>query len=65
MRKIHVKVVLDVLVKADESIYNPEDYVVEDILAGSGFGSCGPANDTTAVSIEDVQIVNYEVTDSR
>lgn len=58
MRKIHVRIVLDVMAVADDNICNPEDYVVEAIVENPP-GQFGP------VDIQDVQVTNYEVTDSR
>ena len=65
MRKIYIKVVLDVFVKADESIANPESFVIEDMLSNDFLGSCGPASDVQGVSIEGVELEHYEIADSR
>jgi len=60
MRKIHVKVVLDVMAVSDDSVISPEASVVDAILAANIV-----AVESDGVDIQDVQVVNYEVTDSR
>jgi len=60
MRKIHVKVVLDVMAVSDDSIISPEASVVDAILAANIM-----TNKSDGVDIQDVQVVHYEVTDSR
>lgn len=60
MKKMHVKVVLDLLVLADEDVFNPEDYVEEAILNTELAG-----DDNGVIDIQDMQMVSCEVTDSR
>jgi len=60
MRKIHVKVVLDIMAVSDDSVISPEASVVDAILAANIV-----AVESDGVDIQDVQVVNYEVTDSR
>jgi hypothetical protein len=60
MRKIHVKVVLDCWVMAEDSVIDPADVVADTI---NEVDLTGRANGQ--VDILDVQIVSSEVTDSR
>ena len=60
MRKIHVKVVLDVMAVSDDSIISPEASVVDAILAANIV-----AVESDGVDILDVSVEHYEVTDSR
>ena len=54
---MHIKVVLDCYVVADEDITNPEDYLYE-------AGWPEPIVDE-GVEVQDIQVVSAEVTDSR
>ena len=60
MRKIHVKVVLDIMAVSDDSIISPEASVVDAILAANIV-----AVESDGVDILDVSVEHYEVTDSR
>ena len=60
MRKIHVKVVLDVMAVSDDSVISPEASVVDAILAANIV-----AVESDGVDILDVSVEHYEVTDSR
>jgi hypothetical protein len=57
MRKMHIKVVLDVFVVSDDSVKNPGSAVSDAILDASIYSK--------EVDIQDVQVEHYEVTDSR
>ena len=60
MRKIHVKVVLDIMAVSDDSVISPEASVVDAILAANIV-----AVESDGVDILDVSVEHYEVTDSR
>ena len=60
MRKIHVKVVLDVMAVSDDSVISPEASVVDAILNANIV-----AVESDGVDILDVSVEHYEVTDSR
>ena len=55
-RKVHVKVTIDLLINADESIEISE--VIEEM-------DYGFSDKTGLAEIEDTEILDYEVTDSR